>query len=79
MTLLGINEVEYGLPAVLWVTLSIGVVAAALTLGTVFHAFRAWRHRYWQIAGRIHYTLVTLACLTLVWQLNHWNLLGFHA
>jgi hypothetical protein len=30
------------------------------------------------LATRIHFTLVALAAVALAWQLNHWNLLGFH-
>ena len=37
----------------------------------------AWRERYWSLAGRLHYTLVTLGALGFVWWLSYWNLLGF--
>jgi CubicO group peptidase (beta-lactamase class C family) len=30
----------------------------------------------WNLAARIHYTLVALAAVALVWWLNYWNLLG---
>ncbi len=38
-----------------------------------------WRNGYWSTQGRVHYTLVTLAALALVWWLNYWNLLGFRS
>ncbi len=31
----------------------------------------------WSVAGRVHYTLVTLAALGFTWWLSYWNLLGF--
>jgi len=37
----------------------------------------AWKQRYWSFAGRVHYTIVTLAALAFIWLLNNWNLLGF--
>jgi hypothetical protein len=37
----------------------------------------AWKNRYWGIAGRGYYTLVTVAAVAFVWFLNYWNLLGW--
>ena len=31
---------------------------------------------YWGVAGRVHYTLVALAGLVVVWLLYYWNLLN---
>lgn len=70
------TEVEYGVTPLLWAALAVAPIASLLTLGTIVHAIRAWRGRYWGIAGRLHYTLLTLTLMTFVWQLSHWNLLG---
>jgi hypothetical protein len=29
------------------------------------------------LAGRVHYTLVTVAAVAFMWFLNYWNLLGW--
>ena len=55
------------------------VAAAVLTAGAVVHAALAWKRGHWSVAGRVHYTLLTLGFVSLAWQLSHWNLLGFHA
>ncbi len=53
------------------------LVPAILTVGTVVFAILAWKNRYWSTIARVHYTLVTLAALAIVWFLNYWNLLGW--
>jgi CubicO group peptidase (beta-lactamase class C family) len=53
------------------------LAAGILTIGLVVFAVLVWRNGYWGVWGRVHYTLVTLAALGLVWWLNYWNLLGF--
>jgi hypothetical protein len=45
---------------------------AALLIFTLL----AWKDRYWSPAWRIHYTLVAVAGLALVWFLANWNLLA---
>ena len=37
----------------------------------------AWGNRWWKVSSRIHYTLVTLAVMAVIWWANYWNLLGF--
>lgn len=37
----------------------------------------AWGNRWWKVSTRVHYTLVTLAVLAVIWWTNYWNLLGF--
>jgi pimeloyl-ACP methyl ester carboxylesterase len=50
-----------------WLVLVLGV--GALTLAVV-----AWRHGWWNIASRIHYTLVGAACVGFVGFLAYWRL-----
>ncbi|HSG42821.1 MAG TPA: serine hydrolase domain-containing protein [Anaerolineales bacterium] len=37
----------------------------------------AWGNRWWKTITRVHYTLVTLAIIGVIWWTNYWNLLGF--
>jgi CubicO group peptidase (beta-lactamase class C family) len=52
------------------------VIVALLTLGMVIFTILAWVRRFWRAPGRIHYTLVTLSAVGLVWFMNFWNILG---
>lgn len=35
----------------------------------------AWIKGYWKLTGRIHYSLLTLSALSLIWIFSYWNLL----
>ena len=54
----------------------ISIPLAVLAMGAVVFTVLAWQNHYWNIAGRVYYTLVTLAAVAFVWFLNYWNLLG---
>jgi hypothetical protein len=66
-----------GDPGVLTVLGAVSVLLAVLTVAAVVLTVVAWLRSYWRLAGRIHYTLVTLAAVAMVWFLNYWNLLGW--
>jgi hypothetical protein len=51
-------------------------VIAVLTAAALVFTVLAWKDRYWHVSGRIHYTVVTLAAVALVWFFYYWNLLG---
>ena len=57
--------------------LSTTVMSALLTAAALVYIVLAWKDRYWGIAFRVYYNLVTVAALALVWFLNQWNLLGW--
>jgi CubicO group peptidase (beta-lactamase class C family) len=57
--------------------LTMTVMSAALTAAALVYIVLAWKDRYWGIAFRVYYTLVTVAALAFVWFLNQWNLLGW--
>lgn len=59
------------------IVLGLGVLSALLTVGAVVYAVLAWKDRYWGVAFRVYYTLVTIAAIAFVWFLNQWNLLGW--
>jgi hypothetical protein len=65
------------LPLILKIALGLGVLAAVLTAGALVFTVLAWKNRYWGIAARAYYTLVTVAAVAFVWFLNYWNLLGW--
>ena len=64
-------------PWIMKIALGLGVLAAVLTAGALVYTVLAWKNRYWGIAARLYYTLVTVAALAFVWFLNYWNLLGW--
>jgi hypothetical protein len=68
---------RFGVSLVYRIVLGLGVLSAVLTLGAVVCAVLAWKNRYWGMAGRGYYTLVTVAAVAFVWFLNYWNLLGW--
>jgi CubicO group peptidase (beta-lactamase class C family) len=57
------------------VTLALPWVAALLTLGVVGVAGLAWRDREWGLGTRLHYTLLALVALVVVWELYYWQFL----
>ncbi len=70
-------EFVYGVPPLVLALLCVPFLTTALTgLLPIFTAL-AWSRNYWSFAGRLHYTLVTLAALALIPFLIYWNLLGF--
>jgi hypothetical protein len=52
-------------------------VAALIAFASIFFTVKAWQQNYWTLFGRIHFTIVTLAGLALVWWFNYWNLIGW--
>ena len=67
----------YGVSLFYRLVLLLALLAAVLTVGALVYTVLAWKDRYWGIAGRVYYTLVTLAAVAFVWFLNYWNLLGW--
>ncbi len=59
------------------IVLGLGVLSAVLTPGALIYTVVAWKNSYWGLAGRVYYTLVTVAAVAFVWFLNYWNLLGW--
>jgi CubicO group peptidase (beta-lactamase class C family) len=54
----------------------LAIPVALLALGAVVYTFIAWKRKFWSLGWRIHYTLVTLAALAVVWWYFNWNILG---
>lgn len=68
----------YSVPDSLKWMLVIPLLAGALTSFQVVVMVLTWRGGYWRFPARLHYTLVTLAAVCLLWQLHYWNLLGWN-
>jgi hypothetical protein len=59
------------------VVLALPLLFVAMTLALIGAAIRAWRKNWWQIARRVHFTLVTLSAVILSLFFWQWNLLGW--
>jgi hypothetical protein len=56
----------------------LSIISAILTFGTFMYTVIIWKSGKGSIWRRVYYTAVTLALITILWQVNHWNLLGFN-
>jgi hypothetical protein len=71
-------EGVFGVSTSLKVILALPPAAAVLAVVAFVFAVSAWRKRYWQVSGRIYYTIVLAAAVALLAWLNYFNLLGYH-
>jgi CubicO group peptidase (beta-lactamase class C family) len=67
-----------GFPGFFKAALVLPMISVLLTIVAFAVAVQAWRKGTDGRAGRIHYSLVTLAGVLFLWSMNYWNLLGFH-
>lgn len=67
----------HGIAPFISLVVGLTVLSALLTALAVVYMVLAWKGRYWSVTSRTYYTLVTVAAITFVWFLNHWNLLGW--
>ena len=67
----------HDIPQIVEVVMGLGVLSAVLTVGALIYAVLAWKDRYWGVAFRVYYTLVTIAAVAFVWFLHYWNWLGW--
>lgn len=54
------------------------VVMIFIAGGAAIYTVKIWIVRQVSLWDRVHYTFVTLMFILFLWQLNHWNLLGFN-
>ena len=73
-----VDELEYGVPLLVKALLAIPIVTMILTVALLLFTALAWKHGYWSVFERWHYSLVALTCTAFVLWCYHWNLLGFH-
>jgi CubicO group peptidase (beta-lactamase class C family) len=67
----------HGIPLTVEIVIGLGVLSAVLTVGALIYTVLAWKDRYWGVAFRVYYTLVTIAAIAFVWFLHYWNWLGW--
>jgi hypothetical protein len=67
----------HSLPLSVEIVIGLGVLFALLTPAALVYTVLAWKDRYWGIAFRVYYTLVTIAAAAFVWFLHYWNWLGW--
>jgi hypothetical protein len=61
----------------LWTLVAIfSAIVVLLAVVMVIFTVLAWTRHFWNLTGRIHYTLVTLSALGFVWFMYFWNILG---
>lgn len=65
------------IPLSLTLATTVPVIVAILTLITAAFAILAWKERYWTAINRVHYTIVTIALIAMLWWVNFWNLWVF--
>lgn len=65
---------EQAVPFSLTLGTIVPVIAAILTLITAAFAVLAWKERYWTAINRVHYTIVIIALIAMLWWVNFWNL-----
>jgi hypothetical protein len=73
----GYPVILFGFSTAYKIVLGLGVLSAALTAGALVYTVLIWKNSNWGPAGRVYYTLVTVAAVAFIWFLNYWNLLGW--
>jgi len=58
------------------VTLLVPYVVLLLAPGVVGFAVLSWRTREWSVLSRLHYTLLALVALLVVWEFVYWRFIG---
>ena len=72
------DSILHGVPPLVYAGMAASSVLAVFTVGMVVLSVLSWRRGFWHNAGRLRYTAMTLAAVAFVWQLAHFNLLGFN-
>ena len=57
--------------------LTLPLLVAVGTVGVLVFAALSWKHRFWGLFGRLHYSLVALSMVVFIALLGYYNLLGF--
>jgi hypothetical protein len=62
-------------PPIFYIIMSLPYILAGLGVLMLVFTLLAWTRRYWSWGGRLHYTLLTISGLSVLWGLWYWNLL----
>ena len=71
----GVPRIFFEDPPGLDLLLVVPIIMAFLGVLMVLFTGLAWWKKYWNLPGRLHYTLMAAAALALAWMMNYWNLL----
>ncbi|MDH4058903.1 MAG: hypothetical protein OEU76_09060, partial [Cyclobacteriaceae bacterium] len=72
------EELVFGIPLALKISLVFPLIMIVTTLGMILMAVILVGHKRYRLRGRIFYIVLCLASILALWQLNYWNLLGFY-
>ncbi|HSF83060.1 MAG TPA: serine hydrolase domain-containing protein [Anaerolineales bacterium] len=61
------SAVIYGTALPMQIGELLAIPVTLLATGALVYTFLAWRREYWTLAWRIHYTLVTLVAVSVIW------------
>jgi len=61
---------DQAVPAVLTAVLTLPVIAAILTIATLVLATLAWKEKFWTLPHRVHYTIIAIALIAMLWWVN---------
>ena len=70
-------QIIFGVPPLVGASLVLPLVGAVFTLLAIGYTVYLWTNGHGRIWRRVHYTLLTAACVVFLAQLYYWNLLGF--
>lgn len=70
-------ELAYGISPDLKVLLVIPLTLCLFLPVLLYMVFKLTIRKEFNISGKIHFYALTFSLILLLWQLNHWNLLGF--
>jgi hypothetical protein len=62
-------------PLTFYILMVLPYILAGLGVLMLVFAVLAWIRRYWTLVGRLHYTLLALSGLSVLWGVWYWNLL----
>lgn len=70
-------DLYFAIPTILKLSLILPLLIIPATLGIAYFAVKMWREGYWRPGRRVHYTLVSLASLFMLFFYSYWNMLGW--
>ena len=68
---------DQAVPVLLTAVLTVPVIGAVLTGLTVICTALAWKRKFWTLPHLLHYTIIAIALVAMLWWVNFWNLWVF--
>jgi hypothetical protein len=73
----GVEVIGYGITASLKAAFALPLFSLVLTVAMGYYTFKLWQQKESGIWSRVWYSLLFVFSVTMLWQLNYWNMLGF--